>query len=434
MALVLLLVATSLRADVEVRLVDGRVLRGSRVERTAAHVTVFSQSGSIRVDAAKVASVTELEAAPARETRLNFTEDVSETADAARDPARGQAVLGARPVLEGDAWRRSPEIAALVRRRDYLGAERVARREAIARPEDRVAAIALGEILLAQARHGDAVTALRSVMVSGLEDSLRRARDLALAEALARLQRVDEAQSVLRQTPPDAEGRVAEALATLSPDLSLSERPFGSSAHFVLVGPPGSRPREIDSLLSQMERIHSELTRQLGGSPRDRITVILHPGTEFWETTGMGSGVGALYDGRMRIPAGGLSSPSGSLLATIRHEMAHAFIEALAGGRADVRWHEGIAEHFEGSDARATIRELKRAARSGGAWPPAISHASSHARLEWFLSRWGMEGVRGVLAALASRGTIDEAVRSVTGLGESELDEAWRRDLASETR
>lgn len=396
-------------------------------------MTIHSASGSVRIAAAKVVSITEIAGdAPAATGRLNVV-----PGDAADHPESG-AGEGARPTAagpaaRGDAWMRVPETHEPMRRGDFAAAERAARQAALARPDDAAPRIAIGELLLAQARHGDAAALLAAVPLSGLEGGLRRARDLALAEALSRLQRVDEARRVLEQSPADDTGRIARALAQLEPDFELSERPFGSSAHFVLVGPPGSRPRDIDALLEILEEIHAEIARELGGAPRDRITVLLHPGTEFWESTGMGAEVAALYDGRMRIPAGRVTSVTPALRGALRHEMAHAFVEALSGGRADTRWHEGIAEHFEGSDARPVTEQLRAVARrAGGDWPPPVTHATSHARFAWFLGRWGMAGAREVLAAMVSRGTIDQAVRSVTGLGESELDAAWRRDLAAE--
>lgn len=401
------------------RLTTGAVLRGWRAERTGQSVSIVSASGTVTLPASKVVSIREVSAATVTpDSRLNV------------EGPRQAASERAAATEDASAWARAGDIAPLMRSGDLARAESEARRALVDAPGDARFGVALGEILLAQSRPSDAVAALKAVSVSGLPDPLRRARDLTLAEALSRLQRVDEAASVLALTPPDDAGRVAAARAALSPDLALSGRPFGSSAHFVFVGPPGTPSMQVEALLGELESMHAILQAELGGAPRDRITVLLYPGTEFWEATGMGAEVAALFDGKMRVPAGRLSPPSAHLSAALRHEMTHAFVEALSGSRADKTWHEGLAEHFEGSDARPVTRALSESLRRGNvAWPPDVTHATSHARLEWFLGRWGMEGARAVLAGMASRGTIDAAVRAATGLGNTELDAAWRRDL-----
>ena len=72
-----------------------------------------------------------------------------------------------------------------------------------------------------------------------------------------------------------------------------------------------------------------------------------------------------------------------------RPEAERAVETAVRGGRATFEWQEGVAEHFEGADVSALERRLAQQARDAAAWPPETSHDVAHARLEWFLRRFG---------------------------------------------
>lgn len=397
------------------------MLRADRVLRQGDEVLVFMGSATLRLPASRVASVAETASKPPE--RLNV--------ESSRASSEAPAPAAASAPSEGPAWSAPADLSSLVRRGDLAAAEALA----LSRREDPLHAVALGEILLLRARPGDASDVLRGVRGEALGPTLRRARDIALAEALSRLRRADEARQILDRTPEDASGRVAQARAEIDGDAALAQRPAVASAHFEVVAPEGTRTLATGALMRELEAIHATLAAELGGAPEDRVTVLLYPGSEFWEATGEGRHVAALYDGRVRVPAQRLDPPTPALSEALRHEVAHAFVDALSGGRADAQWQEGIAGHFGDPDASRTTAELRAAlSRDPEAWPPEVTHETAHARLEWFLGRWGMEGVRGVLRGMASRGTIEASVRAVTGLSGAELDEAWRRDLLAGRR
>ena len=188
----------------------------------------------------------------------------------------------------------------------------------------------------------------------------------------------------------------------------------------------------MHGLLDELESAHAQIAAELGEAPPERIVVMLYAGTAFWESTGQTRQVSGLYDGKVRVPAGRLTPPSELLRSVLRHEITHAFVDALSGGRADFTWQEGLAEHFERQDITTQVAALRAACRNGGdAWPPRMSHETAHARMEWFLSRYGMAGARDVLAALRSRGTLEGALQEALRQSDADLDAAWCRDLAA---
>jgi hypothetical protein len=411
------LVAIPARASVEVVLTSGRVLTADRVAHEGDDVVLISAAGTVRVRAAQVQAIRDASAASQRGPSV-----------AADGAAKAPDAAGARTTRgDGPAWARVPWLAPLVREGDLAQAEERLRRERIG-AGDPLLDIALGEILNLRGRFALA----KDVLGSGaaLPDPLRLPHALALAEALTRLDRVDEARRVLDAAPEDGSGAVEAARRDLVADDAASTGPEASSAHFLVHGLPDSRSSDLEALLPLLEEVHASLEAMLHGSPRERIVVLLYPGDTFWEATGEGAQVLGLYDGKVRVPAGRITPPSSQLQATLRHEVTHAFVDALSSGRADAWWQEGFAEHVEGADASPRVRALKAALRaSPDDWPPPLSHANAHARMEWFLGRYGIEGFRDVLAGLATQGTIGRALQSAVGLSESQLTEAWRQDL-----
>lgn len=354
--------------------------------------------------------------------------------------ASGLNFLGAEPAPPEPRSSPSldPEGAALFREVERLRAERrfpeaeaLLRGELVRRPGDDLRLVLLGRVLVDADRFREALEPLR-LAAPDPASTLRRERDLALAEALSRLDRVEEALRVLSATPPDARGEVAALRARLERDRRAGEglEELSTPRFVVKLPDQGLGGADLRPLVEHLDEAWNELERRLGGAPRERVVVLIQPGDEFWESTGMGRNVGGLYDGKVRVPAGRLDPPSPRLAGVLRHELAHAFVDALTGGRAGTVWHEGIAEHFEGSTVdEALERRLARSWRQG-AWPPAYDHATAHSRLEWFLGRWGAGGLRDLLGEWARRGTIDAALEAVTGLDEAELERAWGAALA----
>lgn len=389
----------------EARLTNGRVLRATRVERVGSDVRLRLASGWLRLPASRIASLRPV------------TDDRPPDAD--------------RVTLLGGTAAADTEAAAAARvPRDAGREESRLRARLVEEPGHAPTLIRLGQLLIDAGRHGEALLPLREAD-GGLSPDLRRSRDLALSWALSHLDRPAEALATLADTPDDAAGSVAARRSELRDDIELREqRQVLTSLHFTLQAPEGADRRDARRLLSALDEVHAELTAALGEAPRERIIVVLYPGSEFWHETGMGRTVAGLFDGKVRVPAGSLALPSARFQALLRHEVAHAFVHALAGGNADAAWQEGIAEHFEGVDPAARQRRLRRHLEANpAAWPPALDHAASHARLEFFVGRWGMSGLRDILREMGRGRSPEGALRRVTGLDEAQLHEAWARDL-----
>ncbi|MBL8148694.1 MAG: hypothetical protein JNN15_02075, partial [Blastocatellia bacterium] len=79
-----------------------------------------------------------------------------------------------------------------------------------------------------------------------------------------------------------------------------------------------------------------------------KISAVFYTETTFSNITNAPSWVGALNDGKLRIPVGGLDSVNDELSRTITHELTHSFIRFKAQGRCPTWLNEGIAQIMEG--------------------------------------------------------------------------------------
>ena len=120
------------------------------------------------------------------------------------------------------------------------------------------------------------------------------------------------------------------------------------SSHFVLhyEGKQTSK-RSVTQILAALESDYDDLVRDLGTPPRDNIQVTLYTETAFFDVTHAPSWVGALNDGKLRIPISGLTSVSPELAHVLKHELAHSFVAKLSAGRCPPWLNEGIAQFLE---------------------------------------------------------------------------------------
>jgi tetratricopeptide (TPR) repeat protein len=191
------------------------------------------------------------------------------------------------------------------------------------------------------------------------------------------------------------------------------------------------------ALLSGLTHARERVVGQLGEAPRERVTVILYDTAQFQEVARVHGWVTGLFDGKIRLPAGGALPPRRELERTLVHEYAHAAIHDLARGRAP-RWlHEGLAQALEGAAPDPMLRVPGRPTLTGleellGDADPGRARAGYDIAL-WvvhdLLDRGGMPAMRQLMTRLGRRETIGTAVPAVYGLSLGELEHQWRRVL-----
>ena len=215
----------------------------------------------------------------------------------------------------------------------------------------------------------------------------------------------------------------AERESSVESDFSQHE-----SSHFNLhfEGKQTSESFRRD-LLATLESDYDDLVRDLGYSPHNTIVVTLYTGQAFFDVTRAPSWVGALNDGKLRIPISGVTSMTPDLAHVLKHELAHSFITQMSGGRCPAWLHEGIAQLEEGKSIASygrllaqlfgAEREIPYNVLEGSfmqfSTPEAtLAYAESLAAAEYIRDSYGMSELPRILERLAQGSSTEAALRS----------------------
>lgn len=212
------------------------------------------------------------------------------------------------------------------------------------------------------------------------------------------------------------------------------------SRHFTIQY-EGPVPRAVArTALLLLERAYDRLWHAFGKSPQHDLPVILYTRGLFDEITRSPNWVGGAYDGKIRVPVGGLRTESDAqrLAPILAHELTHAFIRANVPGRLPLWFEEGLAGHFEGRPPDSVLFSLRAAgggfasleevnaalrggSRVGAAYAAATLAVNEMVRIDgfWLPSR--------TLDLMASGRSFPEAFHDVAGLELTEFEARWVR-------
>jgi tetratricopeptide (TPR) repeat protein len=234
---------------------------------------------------------------------------------------------------------------------------------------------------------------------------------------------------------PDAE--VQAALEKAERDKSAEEKfKENESSHFTLRYQGGAEPALARAVLRTLEYHFSAIESELNFTPRDPIGVVLYTQETFADITRAPSWVGALNDGRIRVPVQGLTSVSSELSRVLKHELTHSFLTQKTAGRCPVWLQEGLAQWTEGQrsgDNAAILVQAyddKQAAPLEGlegSWmrlPPdaaAYAYAWALANVEYIIVTDGMGDITRILERIAAGDSTEAALRTVLRTDYSEL-------------
>jgi tetratricopeptide (TPR) repeat protein len=226
---------------------------------------------------------------------------------------------------------------------------------------------------------------------------------------------------------PDSEVQAAldKALRDKAEEENYREN---ESAHFQLKYNGAAEPGLAREVLHTLEGHYQQIESELNFSPPDPIGVVLYTSEGFADITRAPGWVGALNDGRIRVPVQGLTGVDSELSRILRHELTHSFIQQKTHGRAPTWVQEGVAQWMEGkrSDESAAalvqVYDAGQAAPLGmleGSWMrmpgPMASYAYAWAlaNVEYIVQSQGMGDVERILDRLATGTSTEQALREV---------------------
>ncbi len=266
-------------------------------------------------------------------------------------------------------------------------------------PEDPDLQVLLGDVYNSQERPEDALAAWQKAYALKPTDAVK-----------ARIEKLRREHAV------DSDYRLSEA------------------AHFTLKY-DGERagPDLGGEIVSCLEAQFTTLVNRFDYFPRQPIVVILYPRRQFYEATLAESNVAGLYDGKIRVPIGGLQQLNPEARNTLLHELAHAFIAGKSHGTAP-RWlHEGLAQQIEGkatpTGVGVSLAKEYQALEGKGGWGAPFSYPSALSFVEFLIEREGFHRLVDALEAMGAGVSADAAFDRATRYSLEELRDAWGRAL-----
>ncbi|HVO13223.1 MAG TPA: tetratricopeptide repeat protein [Vicinamibacteria bacterium] len=243
----------------------------------------------------------------------------------------------------------------------------------------------------------------------------------ALAYALLRQDRTREAIEVLSsylegREDPEARTLLAQLQHDSAPEAQLTNQTL---SHFH-VRYDGAAHEDVGrEVLRVCERHYATLARTFDHEPAEPIPVVLMSAQSYYESTGAPAWSGGRYtdfDGRVRIPIGGLTtSLPGQLDATVLHELTHAFVADCSRGTAPRELHEGLAQLMEGHHLSEVGEAGMRALADGRLGGPQGFYLFALGWTEDLVAQRGQGGINDLLAAMARSGDVDQGFKEVYG-------------------
>ncbi len=264
-----------------------------------------------------------------------------------------------------------------------------------------------------------------------------------MKEALANMKKAYELQ-------PD--GQIKELLDKFERE-SKAEGDFSeqNSSHFNLRYEGGAAaPQLRRQILDTLEFHYNQLVSELDYAPREPIAVILYTNQQYFNVTRAPAWTGALNDGKLRIPISGLQEVNSDLSRTLKHELAHSFINSVTRGRAPTWLNEGIAQLVEpqtsasngtrlaalyGANRNIPLNELEDSFIKFSSTEATLAYAQSLVSAEYIREQYGMSSLNTILKRIGEGQSTESSMRTGIHSGyaqfQRELTEWLRRTYGS---
>jgi len=208
--------------------------------------------------------------------------------------------------------------------------------------------------------------------------------------------------------------------------------------------PPGLAAEVLDAL----ESAYNSVGADLGLFPTARIPVLLYTKSDYSSVTVGPDWSGGLYDGKIRLPVGGVTKVTAQMRSILSHEFTHVLIAELTHGNIPTWLNEGLAQIEERKEFSAHhAMPLTRGAKDGQLLPletlsgsfiamdraqASVAYQQSYALANFMVTRYGWYAMQGILKRLGERATLEVAVAK--SLADLSLDlpgvlQEWRDSL-----
>lgn len=197
-------------------------------------------------------------------------------------------------------------------------------------------------------------------------------------------------------------------------------------------------------VLRILEDAYGDIGRELSFYPDREVNVILYSGEQFREVTDAPGWSGGIFDGKIRIPIGGIEQETPGLRRLLYHEYTHAVIRFLSH-RVPAWLNEGLAQYFEGRDVGQHQKEALRnmVQKSGlpslrtlegsflglGGAQAGYAYLISLSAVRYIVDQFGMYRVKMLIEEFSAGADTEKAVSNALLLSYEDFERGWRRSI-----
>jgi len=259
---------------------------------------------------------------------------------------------------------------------------------------------------------------------------------------------LEELREAAKLNPSDKE--VDETLKKIEREYAV-EKEFDSDSqvHFNVSFDSKKDYRLGKAVIDGLESAWSKVGADLNFYPSEKIAVVVYTGRQFHELLNKAKFVGGVYDGKIRVPVGGLDTERDQeqLKTVLMHEYAHAAIHFLTHNRCPLWLHEGIAEYVSEAwdknkeqqitSARDTgqlipLKDLPSALKSTSSEKAGLAYCEALSITKLIADHYGVYTLRKILDNLDSGDDIDKALSKAISLDQEGLEKEWLKSLGVE--
>jgi tetratricopeptide (TPR) repeat protein len=212
---------------------------------------------------------------------------------------------------------------------------------------------------------------------------------------------------------------------------------FSATPHFNLRHDGDLDPELARQVGDYLEARFRDLSDAFKHAPQQPITVLLYPNRQFRDVTQAPDNIVGLYDGKIRVPLGGIRKLDPSAQQVLVHELTHAVIHSKTRGTCP-RWlQEGLAQRMEGrpfsrADRERVLGLLRGIDPARWASSASLSYPAALSLTLYLEERRGFSGLVGLLDRLGAGASVEAGLLEIYGEGYDEICRRWAEKLRGE--
>lgn len=223
-----------------------------------------------------------------------------------------------------------------------------------------------------------------------------------------------------------------------------------TGSRFTITFDVATETRFADDIVDALGTAYNRVGADLDCYPEAPVPVLLYTRKDFRAVTAGPEWSGGIYDGKIRLPIGGLREITPQVRAVLQHEYTHVVVRELTKGNCPTWLNEGLAQVEEYKEFAFPLTELRKAVQQGrllsvpalegsfvslGAQQAVIAYRQSYAMVSYLLSVYGWHKVKEILVNLGKGMTGADAIAQAFkdyGIGYADLAQEWQEYLTRE--